>query len=104
MASPSKSAQHLIGDRVSIDKVKTQKVQGDIQLAEAELHLANQVIALAGSPSTVQFQTYTEAYDKDFEDIRLRVPDLTRLRQAIGYVPRYDLGGIIRDCIEAQKK
>ena len=68
------------------------------------LDLANQVITLAGSPSTVQFQTYTEAYDQDFEDIRLRVPDLTRLRQAIGYVPRYNLGGIIRDCIEAQKK
>ena len=44
MGSPSKTAQHLIGDRVSIAKVKTRKVQSDIQLAEAELHLANQVI------------------------------------------------------------
>jgi UDP-glucose 4-epimerase len=67
------------------------------------LDLASRVIALAGSKSTVQFQSYTQAYDKDFEDIRHRVPDLTRLRQAIGYVPQFDLGGIIQDCIRAQK-
>ncbi|MGI8982326.1 MAG: NAD-dependent epimerase/dehydratase family protein [Pirellulaceae bacterium] len=67
------------------------------------LDLANRVISLAGSSSTVQFQSYTQAYDKDFEDIRHRVPDLTRLRQAIGYVPKFDLGGIIQDCIRAQK-
>lgn len=67
------------------------------------LDLACRVITLAGSKSTVQFQSYTQAYDKDFEDIRHRVPDLTRLRQAIGYVPQFDLGGIIQDCIRAQK-
>ncbi len=67
------------------------------------LDLASRVIALAGSKSTVQFQSYTQAYDKDFEDIRHRVPDLTRLRQAIGSVPQFDLGGIIQDCIRAPK-
>lgn len=67
------------------------------------LDLAGQVIAQAGSSSRIQFQSYTQAYDQDFEDIRHRVPDLTRLRQAIGYVPQFDLAGIIRDCIQAQK-
>jgi UDP-glucose 4-epimerase len=67
------------------------------------LDLASRVIALASSKSAVQFQSYTQAYDKDFEDIRHRVPDLTRLRQAIAYVPQFDLGGIIQDCIRAQK-
>jgi UDP-glucose 4-epimerase len=67
------------------------------------LDLASRVIALAGSKSTVQFQSYTQAYDKDFEDIRHRVPDLTRLRQTIGYVPQFGLDGIIQDCIQAQK-
>jgi len=65
------------------------------------LELAQRVIALAGSKSTVQFQSYTQAYDKDFEDIRHRVPDLSRLREAIGYVPQFDLDAIIRDCISA---
>jgi UDP-glucose 4-epimerase len=66
------------------------------------LDLAHRVIALAGSKSTVRFQSYTQAYDKDFEDIRHRVPDLSRLRQAIGYVPQFDLKGIILDCIQAK--
>ncbi len=63
------------------------------------LELAQRVIALTGSKSRVEFQSYTEAYDKDFEDIRHRVPDLTRLRQTIGFVPRNDVDAIIRDVI-----
>lgn len=52
MASPS-SSKHLIGDRVASAKTKTEKVQEDIELAEAELHLANLVITdkLAASVS-----------------------------------------------------
>ena len=38
------SPQHLIGDRVATAINKTEKVQEDIQLAEAELHLANLMI------------------------------------------------------------
>jgi UDP-glucose 4-epimerase len=63
------------------------------------LELAERVITLAGSKSKIEFQSYTQAYDKDFEDIRHRVPDLSRLRQIIGYAPHHDLNGIIRDCI-----
>src|SRR4029077_9592790 len=37
--------------------------------------LAERVIALSKSKSQIEFQTYTAAYDKDFEDIRRRVPD-----------------------------
>lgn len=63
------------------------------------LELAQRVIALTGSKSRVEFQSYTQAYDKDFEDIRHRVPDLTRLRQTISFVPRNDVDAIIRDVI-----
>jgi hypothetical protein len=38
------SSRHLIGNRVASAKSTTEKVQEDIQLAEAELHLANVVI------------------------------------------------------------
>ena len=44
MVRPPQPRQHLIGDRVASAKNKTQKVLGDIHLAEAELHLANLVI------------------------------------------------------------
>src|SRR5207249_1518776 len=59
--------------------------------------LAERTIALAGSGSGIEFQTYTAAYDKDFEDVRRRVPDLSRLRSTIDYRPRYDLEATIRD-------
>ena len=63
------------------------------------LDLARRVIALGGSSSPVEFQSSARAYDADFEDIRHRVPDLTRLREAIGYDRQYDLDAIIRDVI-----
>ena len=63
------------------------------------LELARQVGAAAGSASTVEFQTYTQAYDEDFEDIRRRVPDLTRIRTLINYQPKYDLPAIVNDVI-----
>jgi len=47
--------RHLIGDRVASARTRTEKVQEDIELAEAELHLANLVITdkLAESVSDV---------------------------------------------------
>lgn len=64
------------------------------------LQLAERVIALTGSKSRVQFQSYADAYDRDFEDIRRRVPDLSRLRATIEYQPRFNLDGTIRDVAE----
>jgi UDP-glucose 4-epimerase len=63
--------------------------------------LAAAVITECESQSKIQLQTYTEAYDADFEDIRRRVPDLSRLRSTINYQPRHDLASIIRDTIAA---
>jgi UDP-glucose 4-epimerase len=61
--------------------------------------LAEMVVQLAGSRSPIQFQSYTEAYDADFEDVRRRVPDLTRLKQLIDYRPKYDIESILRELI-----
>lgn len=63
------------------------------------LELAQRVVQLSGSSSPIHYQSYAQAYDQDFEDIRHRVPDLTRLRQTIGFAPRNDLDAIIRDVI-----
>ena len=63
------------------------------------LQLAERVIAVAGSSSRVEFQSYRDAYDADFEDIRRRVPDLTRIQQTIGWRAELTLDDIIRDCL-----
>ncbi|HRF02364.1 MAG TPA: GDP-mannose 4,6-dehydratase [Pirellulaceae bacterium] len=61
--------------------------------------LARRVLERTGSRSEIRFQSYHDAYDKDFEDIRRRIPDLGKLRRAIDYRPRYDLNAIIDDVI-----
>lgn len=66
------------------------------------LDLAKRVLALTGSSSEIRFQSYTEAYDDDFEDIRHRAPDLSRLRRIIDCEPSYELDEIIRQVIDAQ--
>ncbi|MCY2984003.1 MAG: GDP-mannose 4,6-dehydratase [Planctomycetota bacterium] len=61
------------------------------------LEMAKRVVAIVNPKATIQFQSYSQAYDDDFEDIRRRVPDLTRIREAIGYAPECSLDDIIRD-------
>jgi len=65
--------------------------------------LARQVIAVAGSKSSIQFESYAQAYDEDFEDIRRRIPDLSRVKQIIGFAPQMTLADMIRDVIEAKR-
>ena len=59
--------------------------------------LAEHVRRLVNPKATIEFQSYRQAYDDDFEDIRRRVPDLSRLRSTISYQPGYTLEMIIRD-------
>jgi UDP-glucose 4-epimerase len=65
------------------------------------LQLARHVIDAVNPKLTVQFQSYAEAYDADFEDVRSRIPDLSKLRRAIAFRPQYDLEATIRDVIES---
>jgi UDP-glucose 4-epimerase len=66
--------------------------------------LAHRVIAATGSAAAVEYQTYADAYDADFEDIRRRVPDLTRLHATIPHRNRYDLDAIIQAVIDAKTR
>jgi len=59
------------------------------------LELAERVIAAVDSSVAIEFQSYAEAYSPDFEDVRARVPVLTKLRGTIDYRPRFDLDQMI---------
>ena len=61
------------------------------------LDMAKRVVAIVNPAATINFQSYSQAYDEDFEDIRRRVPDLARIRQTINYAPTLFLDDIIRD-------
>ena len=66
------------------------------------LELAQQVARLANSQSPIEFQSYADAYDEDFEDVRRRVPDLSRLHRTISHRNHYDLEAVIRAVIAHQ--
>lgn len=63
------------------------------------LALAQRVIAAVDPRLEIAFQSYAQAYDEDFEDIRRRVPDLSRLRATIEDRPHYDLDAIIAELV-----
>jgi UDP-glucose 4-epimerase len=61
------------------------------------LELARQVIERTRSRSQVVLQSYGDAFGQDFEDVLHRVPDVGRLRQAIGFELQKSLAHTIDD-------
>lgn len=59
------------------------------------LDLARFVKDRLGSSSEIVFVPFEEVYDQSFEDMQFRVPDLRRIREAIGYEPRTSLAEIV---------
>lgn len=47
---------------------------------------------------------YSEVFGPGFEEIRRRVPDLTRIRTMIGYRPRHTVDDIVRDVIAWKRR
>jgi UDP-glucose 4-epimerase len=66
--------------------------------------LAQRVIRLAGSRSTVEHVSYEQAYGQHFDDLPRRVPRLDKIAQAIGFQPTLDLDQVIRSVIEDQRR
>jgi UDP-glucose 4-epimerase len=59
--------------------------------------LAEQVLAITGSKSAITYTPYLDAYPAGFEDIQRRVPDISKVKNAIGWAPTKDLKQIISD-------
>jgi UDP-glucose 4-epimerase len=66
------------------------------------LELARLVKEKARSSSKIVFVPYHLAYDENFEDMVRRIPDLRRIRDAIGYRPRAGIAEIIDRIMEQQ--
>lgn len=65
--------------------------------------LAARVLQLAGSDSKIERVSYEQAYGQRFEDVPRRVPDLSKIRGAIGFRPTFSLDGVIRSVIEDKR-
>ena len=61
------------------------------------LELAKKIIKLTGSKSEIVTVPYSEAYPEGFEDMQRRVPDISKINNAIGWTPQIGLDQIIKD-------
>jgi UDP-glucose 4-epimerase len=64
--------------------------------------LAHTVRELVGARVPITYVPYDEAYEEGFEDMQRRIPDTSKLRAAIGWVPERSLEEIILDVREHQ--
>ena len=61
------------------------------------IELAKKVIEITGSNSTIEKIAYEKAYPQGFEDMQRRVPDISKIKQVLGWLPEINLDQIIKD-------
>ena len=66
------------------------------------LKLAQRVKELTQSDSEIVFVPYDEAYEEGFEDMPRRVPDISKVRELVGFEPTMSLDGILKSVIDYQ--
>ena len=61
--------------------------------------LAELIKRMTGSKSEIIHIPYDRAYEKGFEDMPRRVPDISKIQRLVGYEPSVDLEGILERII-----
>jgi UDP-glucose 4-epimerase len=61
------------------------------------MELAKKVIEITGSKSSIEKIAYEKAYPEGFEDMQRRVPDISKIKQVLGWEPVINLDQIIKD-------
>jgi len=66
--------------------------------------LAKKVIEITNSTSLIEKIAYDKAYPEGFEDMQRRVPDISKIKQILGWTPEINLDQIIRDIADFNSK
>jgi UDP-glucose 4-epimerase len=61
------------------------------------MNLAKKVIEITNSSSRIEKIAYEDAYPDGFEDMQRRVPDISKIKQVLGWTPEINLDQIIKD-------
>jgi len=64
------------------------------------IDLAKKVKEMTGSESEIKFVPYDQAYEEGFEDMAVRVPDLSKIKNLIGYDPKVKIHEIVQRVID----
>jgi UDP-glucose 4-epimerase len=62
--------------------------------------LAEKIRDMTGSRSPIELIPYDQAYEKGFEDMPRRVPDISKINALIGFQPTVQLDAILERVIE----
>jgi UDP-glucose 4-epimerase len=68
------------------------------------IDLAKTVIEITGSKSEIVKVPYSQAYSKGFEDMQIRVPDISKINQFFGWTPIIELNQIVKDIAKFYSK
>ena len=66
--------------------------------------LAEKVIKITNSNSQIEYKPYSEVYGSDFEEPNSRVPDISKIKDAINWNPQKGLDEIITELYSHMKK
>ena len=83
----------LVGTDTTINEVYNVGGTGEITIKQ----LAETIIKQTNSKSTIDYIPYEKAYAPGFEDMQRRVPDISKIKEAIKWQPQRDLTQIISD-------
>jgi UDP-glucose 4-epimerase len=59
------------------------------------IELAQKVIKLTGSSSEIVYKKYSEVFGDNFEEPQRRVPDISKIKKAVGWQPKHSLDEVI---------
>jgi UDP-glucose 4-epimerase len=59
------------------------------------IELAQKVIKLTGSSSEIVYKKYSEVFGDNFEEPQRRVPDISKIKKAVGWQPKQSLDEVI---------
>lgn len=65
--------------------------------------LAELIIEMTASSSSITYIPYGEAYEPGFEDMDRRLPDTTKIGRLTGWAPTFSLRQVLEDVIEYQR-
>jgi UDP-glucose 4-epimerase len=83
----------LVATEKTINEVYNVGGTGEISIKE----LADQVIKETKSGSSIEFIPYEKAYPPGFEDMQRRVPDISKIKAELEWMPQKNLSQIIAD-------
>jgi nucleoside-diphosphate-sugar epimerase len=94
--------------RAMADLMETEDAVGEVfNIGSSEeiaiMDLAERVRLACGSDSEIRLVPYEEAYEAGFEDMRRRVPDISKISALLGWRPTRTLEQILEDVIESQR-